>query len=85
MNVFLALDIHTFSQMALGQNLILYLFVSSVERVMKSISGKFFLALGIPLCPTIKIDEILFCTKLTSGAHSFSMYYRPTSSYGQDS
>ena len=35
MNVFLALDVYTFSQMALGQNLILYVLVLSVERVMK--------------------------------------------------
>lgn len=75
MNVFLALDIHAFSQTALGQNLTLYMFVSSVERVMKSIR-EFFLALGIPLCPTIKIDEILFYSKLTLGPipSAYSLY-----------
>ena len=35
MTVFLALDVYTFSRMALGQNLILYVLVLSVERVMK--------------------------------------------------
>lgn len=53
--------------MALGQNLILYVLVLSVERVMKFMR-EVFLVLGIPLCPTIKIYEVLFCAKLTSGA-----------------
>lgn len=65
MDVFLALGIHTFSQVALGQNLILYVFVPSRERVMKSIREKVFLALRITLCLTIKICEILCHTKLT--------------------
>lgn len=41
MKVFLALDIHTFSQVALGQNVIFYVFVSSKERLMKPIREKF--------------------------------------------
>lgn len=65
MNVFLVLDIHTFSQTALGQNLILHVFVSSIERVMKSIREKFSCALGILVCPVIKIYKVVFCTKLT--------------------
>ena len=60
MNIFLALDIHTFSQMAVGQNLILYVFVSSIERVMKPRREKFSCALGLLRCPTTKIHQIVF-------------------------
>lgn len=66
MNVFLALDIHTFSQMALGQNLIWYMLVSSIERITKPVREEFFCALGILLCPIAEMCKILFCTKLTS-------------------
>lgn len=52
MNLFLALDIHTFSQIAVGQNLILYVFVSWIEWVIKS-RREIFFALRTTLCAIV--------------------------------